>query len=178
MPTFEVLGLRIDFFDPVVYYYFCLLVVAASLWVMWRLERSPVGLTFHAVHWRDSLAASVGVGTRAYRTLALVIASFFGGLAGALLAHYVGAINPNRFNVEEMVYVLTWAIVGGTATFFGPIIGVALLTVVNEIALRELGLEQARPLVYGAILMAFVLFLPNGVESLGSRLRRTRADTA
>ena len=168
----ELGALQIDFFDPVAYYYFCIVVVSASLWVLWRIERSGVGLTFNAVHWRDSLAASVGVDTRRYRTLALVVASAFAGLSGALFAHYVGAINPTRFNIEEMVYVLTWAIVGGTATFYGPILGVVMLTVLNEVVLRELGLEQARPLVYGAILIAFVMFLPRGLESIVPLLSR------
>ena len=166
MPGFEAWGLRVDFFEPVTYYYFCLIVVAISIWLMWRLERSPLGLTFHAVHWRDSLAASVGVNTRRFRTMALVIASFFAGVSGALFAHYVGTINPNLFDVEQMVFVLTWAIVGGTATFYGPVLGVALLTILNEVVLREMGFEQARPLIYGAILIAFVLFLPRGLESL------------
>lgn len=166
--------LQVDFFNPVAYYYFCLAVVSLSLWLLWRLERSSIGLTFHAVHWHDSLAASVGVDTRRYRTLALVVASAFAGLSGALFAHYVGAINPTRFNIEEMVYVLTWAIVGGTATFYGPILGVVMLTVLNEVVLRKMGLEQARPLVYGAILIAFVMFLPRGLESVVPRLARLR----
>ena len=165
-------GLHIDFFDPVAYYYFALAVVSVSLWLLWRMERSNIGLVFNAVHWRDSLAASVGVDTRRYRTLALVIASAFAGLAGALFAHYVGAINPTRFNIEEMVYVLTWAIVGGTATFYGPILGVVTLTILNEVVLRQMGLEQARPLVYGGILIACVMFLPRGLESLVPRLAR------
>ncbi len=172
LPDIELGAVQIDFFNPVPYYYFCLIVVTASLWFMWRIERSRIGLIFHAVHWRDSLAASVGVNTRRYRTLALVVASTFAGLSGALFAHYVGTINPTRFNVEEMVYVLTWAIVGGTATFYGPILGVVMLTVLNEVVLRKLGLEQARPLVYGAILIAFVLFLPRGIESVVPRLAR------
>lgn len=166
LDTIEVGGVTIDFFEPVNYYYFALLVVAAGLWVMWRIERSPVGLIFHAVHWQDKLAESVGVSARHYRTLAFVIASCFAGLSGALLAHYVGTINPNRFNVEEMVFVLTWAIVGGTATFYGPILGVIVLTVLNEVVLRGLGMDQVRPLIYGLILIASVLFLPRGLESL------------
>lgn len=178
LPDLELGFMRVDFFDPVAYYYFCLVVIGTSLWFLWRVERSPIGLTFHAVHWHDSLAASVGVNTRAYRTLALVMASFFAGLAGALYAHYVGAINPNRFNIEEMVYVLTWAIVGGTATFFGPVYGVVLLTVVNEVVLRELGFAQARPLIYGAVLILFVLFLPQGIESVPSRLGAWRGRLA
>ena len=91
------------------------------------------------------------------------------GFGGALLAHYVGTINPNSFDVEVMVFVLTWAIVGGTTTFYGPILGCVVLTVLNEIVLRELGFEQTRPLIYGLILIASILFLPNGLESLVQR---------
>jgi len=171
-PDIELGTLKIAFWDPVNYYYLCLVVVTVSLIVLYRLERSRFGLTFHAVHWQDKLAESVGVDTRRYRTLAFVIASVFGGLAGALLAHYLGTINPARFDVEQMVFVLVWVIVGGTATFFGPIIGVVVLTILNEMVLRELGVDQARPLIYGAILIVSVLFLPQGLESLGPKLRR------
>ena len=167
--TIEIGGLKIDFFEPVSYYFLALIVVAVSLWVIWRVERSPVGLIFHAVHWQDKLAESVGVKARHYRTLAFVIASCFAGLSGGLLAHYIGTVNPNRFNVEEMVFVLTWAIVGGTVTFYGPILGVIVLTILNEVVLRELGMDQVRPLIYGLILIASVLFLPKGLESLVPR---------
>ncbi len=78
-------------------------------------------------------------------------ASVFGGMAGALLAHYLGTIDPNRSDVEEMVFVLIWVIVGGPATVFGPIVGVIVLTVVSEMLLREMAVDQARPLIYGTI---------------------------
>ncbi len=172
VPDIEIGTLKIAFYDPVTYFYLCLIVVSLSLLVLYRLERSRLGLTFHAVHWQDKLAESVGVDTRRYRTLAFVIASFFAGLAGALLAHYLGTVNPNIFDVEEMVFVLIWVIVGGTATFFGPIIGVVSLTILNELVLREIGVDQARPLIYGAILIASVLFLPQGLESLWPKARR------
>lgn len=171
VPDIELGGLQVAFFDPVNYYYLCLVVVSLSLVVLYRLEHSRIGLVFHAIHWQDKLAEAVGVDTRGYRTLAFVIASFFAGLAGALLAHYLGTVNPNQFDVEAMVYVLIWVIVGGTATIYGPILGVAVLTVINEIVLRELGVDQARPLIYGAILIASILFLPAGIESLGPKIR-------
>jgi len=161
----------ISFFGPVNFYYLALVVVSASLFALYRIEHSRIGLTFHAVHWQDRLASSVGINTRHYRTLALVIASFFAGLAGTLLGHYLGTVNPNRFDVEEMVFVLIWVIVGGTRTFFGPILGVVVLTVVNEVILRELGTEAFRPLIYGALLIVAILFLPDGLESLASRVR-------
>ena len=139
VPDIEIGGLQVMFFDPVNYYYLCLIVVSVSLFILYRVEKSRIGLTFHAIHWQDRLAEAVGVDTRRYRTLAFVIASFFAGLAGALLAHYLGTVNPNQFDVEAMVYVLVWVIVGGTATIYGPILGVVALTVINEIVLREAG---------------------------------------
>jgi branched-chain amino acid transport system permease protein len=180
MPDFDIGIYSFDFFEPVSYYYLALVVVGFSLWIMWRIERSPVGLTFHAVHWQDKLAEAAGVNVRAYRTQAFVIASGFAGLSGALLAHYIGTVNPNSFDVEMMVFVLTWAIVGGTATFYGPILGCIVLTILNEIVLRELGFEQMRPLIYGLVLICSVLFLPKGLESVVQKAlaRRNRNDAA
>ena len=175
VPDIEIGGFQVMFFDPVSYYYLCLIVVSISLFILYRVEKSRIGLTFHAIHWQDRLAEAVGVDTRRYRTLAFVTASFFAGLAGALLAHYLGTVNPNQFDVEAMVFVLVWVIVGGTATIYGPILGVVVLTVINEIVLRELGVDQARPLIYGAILIASILFLPDGLESLGPKVRRALA---
>lgn len=175
MPDLDLGFLRLEFFDPIDYYYLLLVVVGFCLWVMWRIERSPVGLTFHAVHWQDKLAEAAGVNVRAYRTLAFVIASGFAGLSGGLLAHYIGTVNPNTFDVEAMVFVLTWAIVGGTQTFYGPILGCVILTILNEIVLREMGFEQLRPLIYGVVLMASVLFLPKGLEGVVQGLARRRS---
>ena len=173
-PDIRLGGLEVSFFEPVNYYYLCLVVVSLSLFVLTRLERSRFGLTFHAVHWQDNLAESVGVNTWRYRTLAFVIASFFAGLAGALRAHYLGTVNPNQCDVEQMVFVLIWVIVGGTATIYGPILGVVVLTILNEVVLRELGGDQIRPLIYGVILVMSILFLPDGLESIGTKLKRWR----
>lgn len=174
MPDFDIGIYSFDFFEPISYYYLALVVVGICLWIMWRIERSPVGLTFHAVHWQDKLAEAAGVNVRAYRTLAFVIASGFAGLSGALLAHYIGTVNPNSFDIEMMVFVLTWAIVGGTATFYGPIIGAIVLTILNEVVLREMGFEQMRPLLYGLLLICSVLFLPKGLESVVQKVLARR----
>lgn len=169
VPDLDLGFARVSFFDPEAYYYLCLVVVGVSLLLLHRIERSRIGLTFHAIHWQDKLAESVGVNTFRYRMLAFVIASFFAGLAGALYVHYIGTVSPSRFEVSEMVYVLIWAIVGGTMTFYGPILGVVALTILNEVVLRSLGADLWRPMFYGAILIAAVLFLPRGLESVVER---------
>ncbi len=165
IPGFDTISLA---FPPIHYYYLTALVMALCLWIMYRLEKSRIGLTLNAIHWKDVLAESVGVDTRRYRTLAFATGSFFAGIAGALLAHYVGTINPDRFGLAIMLYVLVWTIVGGTGTFAGPIIGVVVLSIVDE-AFRAF--DQLRPAIYGAILILTVRFLPNGLEGLPAKLR-------
>ncbi|MDP1702068.1 MAG: branched-chain amino acid ABC transporter permease [Aestuariivirga sp.] len=166
IPTLDLLGL--DLGNPILFFYFAFFVMAVCLFVMYRLEHSRFGLTLHAIHWQDLLISSVGVDTRQYRTQAFVIACFFAGIAGTLYAHYFSAINPRDFSMTIMLTVLVWAIVGGLGSFSGPIIGVAVLSVV-DLYLRDF--EQYRPLAYGLILIVTSLFLPDGLRSLWSRLR-------
>jgi branched-chain amino acid transport system permease protein len=170
-PDIKLGSIDIDFYNPINYYYLCLIVVGISLLILYRVERSRIGLTFHAIHWQDKLAESVGVNTFRYRTMAFVISSVFAGLAGTLFAHYVGTVNPTRFDVGEMVYVLIWAIVGGTATFYGPILGVVVLTILNEVVLRALHVDEMRPMLYGGLLILAILFMPDGLESLVPKIK-------
>jgi branched-chain amino acid transport system permease protein len=166
---------------PVIYYFMTVSIVVLCLWVMYRLEGSKIGLTLEAIHWKDVLAESVGINTWRYRTLSFVTASFFAGIGGSLLGHYIGTINPDRFGMESMLYVLVWTIVGGTRTFYGPIIGVVVLSILDEVFR---GLAELRPALYGVLLIATMRFLPNGLESLPevfSMVRgrlRTRTDRA
>ncbi len=159
----------LDFYEPTVYYAFTSIVVVLCLWVLYRLEKSRIGFTLHAIHWKDVLAESVGVNARRYRSIAFVVASFFAAICGALLVHYVGTVTPDRFGLGFMLMVLVWAIVGGTATFAGPIIGVIVLTVSDEM-LR--GFDEVRPLIYGVILIVTIRFLPHGIEDLLPRFRQ------
>lgn len=166
IPVPEAFGL--DFFEPTVYFYLVLVTVSLGLVVLYRIEKSRIGLTLHAVHWRAPLAESVGVNTWAYRSLAFIIASIFVGIAGSLKVHYLGNVTPHQFGVGTMVFVLIWVIVGGYRTFFGPIIGAIVLSILDE-SFRQF--EDLRPAIYGAILIAAIMFVPNGLESVGSVLR-------
>ena len=159
---------KFELWQAVPYYYLVLVVCAISLFILYRLEKSRLGLTMNAIHWRDALAESVGVDTWHYRTLSFIVASFFAGIAGALFGHYFGTVNPVQFDVSAMVLVLIWVIVGGMNTFAGPIIGTTLLMILNEF-FRSYAVY--RPLIYGAILIAAMFFLPDGLESLPGKVR-------
>ena len=158
----------IDFMDAVPYYYLALTVVSLSLFILYRIEKSRIGLTLHAVHWKAPLAESVGINTWHYKVLAFVIGSFFVGIAGSLKVHYLGTITPNQFGIGFMVFILIWVIVGGYRKWYGPIIGVVLLTVFDEL-IRWF--EEVRPAIYGLMLILAILFMPKGLESLPEKIQ-------
>ncbi len=161
--------MNIDFLEPIPYFYMVLFIVSICVFLLYRIEKSRIGLTLHAVHWKDVLAESVGVNTWNYRTLAFVIGSLFVGVAGALKVHYIGTVAPKQFDIGFMVFILIWVIVGGYRTFYGAIIGAVVLSILDEV-LR--GVEQLRPAIYGATLILFILYLPGGLESLPQKIRQ------
>ena len=120
------------------------------------------------MHWKAPLAESVGVNTWNYRSLAFITGSVFVGVAGALKVHYIGTVTPKQFDIGFMVFILIWVIVGGYRTFYGPIVGAVVLSVLDEMFR---GFDVLRPAVYGAILVFGILFLPNGLESLPEKVR-------
>ncbi|MFQ5792106.1 MAG: branched-chain amino acid ABC transporter permease, partial [Acidobacteriota bacterium] len=131
------------------------------------IERSRIGNAWKAIDMDDELAETVGIDVARYRTLAFVVTAFFAGLAGALLAHRLGAIDPKNFDINTMVYLIIWVVVGGTATFWGPIAGVTFMTVIFE---WTRPLLEWRPVLFGAILIFFLVLMPGGLESLMPKL--------
>ncbi len=160
--------LDIDFLEPIPYFYLVLIIVTICLFLLFRIEKSRIGLTLHAVHWKAPLAESIGVNTWNYRSLAFITGSFFVGLAGALKVHYIGTVTPKQFDIGFMVFILIWVIVGGYRTFYGAILGAVVLSVLDEM-FREF--DELRPAIYGAILIFSILYLPAGLESLPQRLK-------
>ena len=161
--------LNIDFLEPIPYFYLVLIIVSLCVYLLYRIEKSRIGLTLHAVHWKGVLAESIGVNTWNYRTLAFVVGSLFVGIAGALKVHYIGTVAPKQFDIGFMVFILIWVIVGGYRTFYGAILGAVVLSVIDEM-LR--GVEQLRPAIYGALLIVFILYLPGGLESIPGKIRQ------
>ena len=163
--------LNIDFLEPIPYFYLVLVIVSVCVFLLYRIEKSRIGLTLHAVHWKGVLAESVGVNTWNYRSLAFITGSLFVGLAGALKVHYIGTVAPRQFDIGFMVFILIWVIVGGYRTIYGGIVGAVVLSILNEL-FREI--EQLRPAIYGATLIIFILYLPGGMESIPQKLRSLR----
>lgn len=156
----------IEFISKVPYYYLALALLILTIVVMYRLDHSRMGRIFGAIHDNDKLAESVGISLGMYTTLAFTIACFFTGLNGAFLAHYIRVITPGSYTIWHGVYYLMYTIIGGAGSIVGPIIGTAGLLYLSRF-LVAFGRYQL--MIYGAILIVFMLFLPNGLLSLLGR---------
>jgi branched-chain amino acid transport system permease protein len=163
-------------FDTTFSYYFLTLGIAAGcLAVMYLIDQSRFGKALVAIHYQDSLCESLGINILRYKTLAYITASFFAGIAGALMAHYMGTVSPSLFGISYMLYLIIWVVVGGVNTFWGPIVGVITLYSIQEVL--RIHLMEYMPMFYGIILIAVVFALPGGLESLPRRIadwRRAR----
>jgi branched-chain amino acid transport system permease protein len=162
------------------------LCLALTLFVLGRLRGSKWGFALEAIRQDEPAARTMGIDTTMYKLAMLVLGAAIAGLAGGLEAHFTFMVAPNGFSFERVVDMLVFAVVGGAHTFWGPAVGAAFLTLLPEV-LREvsplIGIEPGplRLLVSGLVLLAVILFLPNGLVSLPARVRaartaRTRTD--
>ncbi len=156
----------IDFSDAVPYYFFSLGVMLIVLYMLYRIEKSQIGDSFKAISMDPELAASTGISIPRHRLMACAIGGFFAGIAGGLLVHRLGAVDPKLFNIVTMLYLLIWIVVGGTNTFWGPIIGVCIMHTLFEL-LRPL--IEIRPAFFGLSMILVLVFMPGGIESLISK---------
>jgi len=158
-----------DLFGLIEYYYVVLAFVVVSMWILWRIDRSALGDAFKAIYMDRLLCESVGIRVPRYRALAFSVAAFFAGTAGALMAHHQGAIDPHNFSATLMVYLIIFVVVGGVKTFWGPVLGVIVMTAVFELTRPW---EAWRPLVAGVVLIIFLVLLPGGLELMLAPARR------
>jgi branched-chain amino acid transport system permease protein len=156
----------IDFSDGIPYYFFSLAIMLVVLVMLYRIEKSRVGDAFKAISMDTALAESTGINIPRHRLLACAIGSFFAGIAGGLLVHRLGAVDPKIFDIHTMLYLLIWVVVGGTNTFWGPIIGVSVMYTLFELSRP---LIQIRPVFFGLSIIFVLLFMPGGIESLISK---------
>ncbi len=142
-------------------YYVMLVLVLAFLTVHGLLRRSHVGWAWRALRDDEVAAELTGVDVARYRVYAALVGAAMLGLAGATYAFTEGRISPNTFGfVHVDIIVIVMLGFGGIGTLFGPIVGAATFTVVNEV-LIDFG--QLRVLVYGTLILLLFLFLPKGV---------------
>ena len=166
--TLTLFDQTIGFTSKAPFYYLTLLVLLVSVIILRRLDNTRFGMTLRSIPQADQLAEAVGVPVLRYKLMAFVIGSLFAGLAGSLWAHYFTYANPDDFTWLNSLYMLMYAVIGGTQTVLGPIMGCLILLSLDEI-LRPL--KQYMPIILGMILILVLLFLPGGLITLPEKIR-------
>lgn len=146
------------------------LVLGVLAFVFWRQDGSTFGRSLFALREDEVAASTFGIDPVRQQLIAFTISGLVAGLAGGLSAHMTSIITPRDFGFPAAVDILVSAIVGGTVSFAGPVLGATLMTTLPE-GLRFLPIEPgaARLFLSGAILLAVILYLPNGLIGLLQR---------
>lgn len=153
------------------YYYLVLVVIWLTLIIFYKMEHSHLGFTWKCINDSVYLSHSLGINVFVYKAITFVSASFFSGIAGALVAHLQGglAADPSsRFNVATSIYFVACIIVGGDKYFAGPIIGTIALTILTEVG-RPLG--ASFPMLIGSVMIGIAIFLSEGIVGVFYRMQ-------
>ncbi len=144
-----------------------LVVALVCTGVVYLLVHSPYGRLLRAVRDDPIAAASLGKHVVWAKVSVFVAAGALAAIAGALYAYYITFVSPESFDINASILILTGVIIGGTATFWGPVLGAAIIILLPE-ALRFLDIPNElvgalRQSLYGLLLVVFMMLRPEGI---------------
>ena len=161
------------------FYFLCLALAVACTLAILNLLRSPTGRAFVAIRDSEISAQSMGIHLAWYKTLSFALSAALAGIAGALYAHKMQFISPDQFSILQSIDLLLMIVIGGLGSVHGAFLGAAFLILMPQmISLGKDVLPEAigqapglQAVVYGAVLIAFVLFEPMGLYGRWLKVR-------
>jgi branched-chain amino acid transport system permease protein len=161
------------------FYFLCLLVTVLATLAILNLLRSPTGRAFVAIRDSEISAQSMGIHLARYKTLSFSLSAALAGLAGALYAHKLQFISPDQFNILQSIDLLLMIVIGGAGSVHGAFLGALfLISMPQLIALLKDHLPAVigqapglQSVVYGVVLVSFVLFEPMGLYGRWLKIR-------
>jgi branched-chain amino acid transport system permease protein len=160
---------------PVQFFYLLLPLLAVTLLIYWALTSSRIGRAFTTVRDDEVRATAVGVYPLRYRLLALAVGSGLTGALGAFQAHYVTIVCPTEMGLDITTTLLIIVFVGGAASLRGVLMGAVLFSLlprVLELAGGQSVTAAYQQLIYGIILVLVMIFMPDGLDGVLTRLTR------
>lgn len=164
--TGEGLGLKNPTADPLGGINAVLASLVVVLFVVWRVTKGRLGAAWSAIRQDELAALSQGINVSRYKMVAFVLSAILAGFGGALEAHLNFFVDPGdqQYGVTRAVQVLSFAVLGGSGHFLGPVVGALVVTTLPWI------FEQARDyinIVTGLFLIAVIVFRPQGIVGRG-----------
>jgi branched-chain amino acid transport system permease protein len=170
IPPFSIPGVvSINMKTPENFYYFAIIILGISLWIMWYFTKTPFGQIQVGV--RDNAMRIDYLGFKVPQTKAVVyvVAGAFAGVAGSIYALFQNLISSGALDIFTSFTPITMTMVGGIGSFFGPVLGAAIIQIIEELSTRFT--EQVE-LVVGLILILVILFVPMGFMGLATFLKQ------
>ena len=163
---------------PLMYYYAMLFLSAAALALCAWLLKSKAGYYWQAIRENEEAAQALGINTFRWKMLAVALSSAMTAVSGVFFAFYYNNLFPEQvFHISRSIELLLAPIIGGIGTLFGPAVGAFVLTSLSEVMtnlMQAFGFDfpGAKQVFYGVVLLAVVMFLPNGIwPPIAKRLR-------
>ena len=161
------------------FYFLCLCVTVLATLGILNLLRAPTGRAFVAIRDSEISAQSMGIHLARYKTLSFGISAALAGVAGALYAHKMQFISPDQFNILQSIDLLLMIVIGGVGSVHGAFLGAIflitlpeLITIVKDYLPSAIGQAPGlKAVVYGVVLVAFVLFEPMGLYGRWLKIR-------
>ena len=143
-----------------VWYWVAGVALLVATWLALNLIESPAGRALRALHASEIAAEICGVDTARQKVRVFVLSAVFAALAGGLMAHYSGFITPVKSSFLHSVELVTMVVFGGMASVFGAIVGATVLTLLPQMLTA---LKEYEMVVFGALLILTMVFLPRGI---------------
>ena len=157
-------------------FYLIMVIAVMCTFLAKNLTRTRIGRAFVAIRDNDLAAEVMGVNLFFYKLLAFFIGCFFAGIAGSLLAHWIGFMNTEQFSLMESILYIGMIIIGGLGTTMGSILGVIFIRLLQqgmmfvaptiEAAIPALPVGFATgiaPMLFGLIIVLFLILEPRGI---------------
>lgn len=159
-PPIDLFGLIINLDKPVPFYFFCLVLVVVSIWLMKRIVSSPLGYVFQAIRDNTKRAQFTGINVPYYKLISFAISGVLAGIAGSLYALFAGFVSPELALFTKSGEPVLMTLLGGIYVFMGPTVGAAIYTILHTFIASQ---TEHWLLCFGIILLAIVLLLPEGL---------------
>jgi branched-chain amino acid transport system permease protein len=150
-------------------YYLSLSLMLAVAVLMWLLMKTRFGTALSAIGMNEESVRGSGLSTTKLKLFAFLASAFIAGLAGAFYVHYLGSIAPRAlFEINFLFTIIVAALIGGSSTIIGPMLGAFFLTIVLEY-MRPYIPGGERYLIYGGIALLLYMYQPKGILEIFTR---------
>lgn len=153
-------------------YPFVIGMTALLLWLTVRISRSQLGSAMRAVRESEVAAQAMGVNVNAIKRTAFTVSAAYAGLAGGMYTTFASFIHPESLGFQTTILILTMVVVGGIGSVRGAIAGALAFGLISELLRQALSFQE---IIYGCILMGFMMFAPKGLFAGRAARRKQRA---